>query len=125
MSETKFTKGPWAIGTDVDDGRDFGEFDIIAPDGDDDPWNIARTFGGIGNDGESEPLANAHLIAASPRLYEATSELLELLIEVIGDDYGPDDCGELCSDRCCQAVGCVAMKFARARAALSQARGEK
>lgn len=81
MSETRFTPGPWAIDPKVHVSAGHGEFDIIAPDGDDDPWNIARTFGGIGEDGESEPKANAHLIAAAPELYEALENVLSDIVD--------------------------------------------
>lgn len=64
------TPGPWLI---ENPDSAVGEFKIISPDGDDDPWNVALTFG-FAEDGKA--MANARLIAAAPDLLTALADLI-------------------------------------------------
>ena len=101
MSEAKFTPGPWrrlkwgGIATGA-------ESDLTAK-------RVRHSSCWVTNawcesDSTSETIANDHLIAAAPELYEALDQIL--------DDMGNDGLS------CCQAAK------DQARAALAKARGE-
>ena len=89
----EFTPGPWEVITEYmkEKGyegfvkrqavvrREKGEFQ-----GEDTLWTIAEM-------NWSNPVeANAHLIAAAPEMYEALSELVDLVEGIISGDYKPD-----------------------------------
>jgi hypothetical protein len=67
MSETSWTPGPWSIRHSHDRSGDIG---ITHPGGKN---VLAECFADIRHDRERSPeaLANAHLIASAPDLYEA------------------------------------------------------
>lgn len=104
MKETKFTPGPWKV--DPKYSRD-----IQAPDG----LDVATCCLSILNrkvTTEEESIANARLIAASPDMYEALKDLLDMLETEISAGSG------------------LTCDFERrvlpnARSALSKARGEQ
>lgn len=70
MSETKFTPGPWMVSDEVH-GKGEGIVHIKAK-----YEEIAVSWRNAINGDYDEFLANAHLIAAAPDLYEALSLLL-------------------------------------------------
>jgi hypothetical protein len=71
MSETKHTPGPWRIENDGDDifviGRPEWKCTRFGIEGD---WDVA-TITEMHEDNKPETIANAHLIAAAPELYDA------------------------------------------------------
>ena len=81
MKDTKFTPGPWGVNTGGEVVCDVNDFQ----------WVMAQSRG-------DDDLANAHLIAAAPELYEALADLVQAFDGEPG--WGP------------------------ARAALAKARGE-
>ena len=103
MSE-KFTKGPWEIEHvflfDTEPVFDVG------PAGALDDYRICRVYNEAGEDSSME--ANAHLIAASPLMFEALEEARSQIIEV------------------CQSTGTPLPEASIERydTALQQARGE-
>ena len=116
-TQTKFTPGPWRVGdmnTDPDDGV-VGEIAIHANGNDAAPIltpAVAIPFGDH-NLGRALALANAHLIAAAPELYEALGLSL-FIMESQQKILDPDFDGSATE---ASAIG-------RARAALRKARGE-
>ena len=66
MNETKFTPGPWCVGTPPPNGQQTigTEMGLM----------VAVATTGVGMAEETK--ANAHLIAAAPDLYEALEELM-------------------------------------------------
>lgn len=81
MTETKFTKGPWEFRTDKD-GTPYvgtGIFKIVES-----IWGTTPSVDGTVKD---DRIANAHLIAAAPELYEALEECLNM---VSGDGHPPN-----------------------------------
>ena len=81
MTDTPWTPGPWYIAA-LDDQEEATEFDILAPDGEEEPWHIAKTYGNI--DGEK---ANARLIAAAPEMAEALANMVEI-VDFVERRYG-------------------------------------
>lgn len=80
MSERNWTAGPWTVSP----GRDAQEWSIDALDGDEDlnhiSWSgLAVVYGSddYPKKGAIKAKANAHLIAASPRMYEALAAVLD------------------------------------------------
>jgi len=72
MSEEKFTKGPW-MKSGVRSTSPTYKGHGVGPDSD---WIVIVPY----NDKDhSECLANAHLIAAAPELYEACTPLAQIL----------------------------------------------
>ena len=67
MADTKFTPGPWRL------GNFSGLNDRFIYDGSDEGWAIADTKMHHGRH-HKQGLANAHLIAAAPELYEALED---------------------------------------------------
>lgn len=65
-----------------------GRYDIIAPDGDDSPWLVARLYQAIGADYTGE--AHAHLLAAAPDLLAACRTALAYFEECVMDCDGDD-----------------------------------
>ena len=83
---TEFTKGPWRVREDVrvDHGIEYiAGLDIISDD-----YEIVACEGIASNSDIN--IANAHLIAAAPELYEALEKIVTAAI-----DY--DDANSLCS----------------------------
>ncbi len=102
VSERKWTKGPWVVGTDTFDNDGYSESVIAQKDG---PLAVAFA---IEVDVKNVDVRkhNARLIAAAPDLYEALSELLPFAQQAyVG---GPD----------------ADALLAKARAALQRAEGE-
>ena len=66
--ENKFTPGPWKVGYRVAYGWDIGPSPL--------KWAASVNDGDILGAGDGEGLANAHLIAAAPDMYEALKEAL-------------------------------------------------
>lgn len=110
MSETRWTSGPWviipAIEYDGDDDELEGSYTSPAGIEGDDGSPVCAFGIAEGSGVLFENEANYHLIAAAPELYEALSDALALLEQLYPK---PARNGEI----------------ARARAALSRARGEK
>jgi len=67
MTDTKFTPGPWV----VDFNGTIGHVKSVAKNKSNNTPTVARYDIGIPGVSESEKYANAHLIAAAPKLYEA------------------------------------------------------
>jgi hypothetical protein len=80
MSDTKFTEGPWCVSS-KNPTIIMRDFSLI---GSDSGQEIGSTMG-HDNSGfyvtKAEAIANAHLFAASPSLYEKVVELHSYLIE--------------------------------------------
>jgi hypothetical protein len=78
--ETKFTKGPWSARIDKDLYSEVGR--------NGDPQSFISShrneYSGVTKDCA---VANAHLIAAAPEMYEMLAELLNDSRLVYGDDY--------------------------------------
>lgn len=73
------TPGPWAITS-----QDGADFHVTAPDGDDDPWNVAVVVGACGYPDDPRTgctEGNARLIAAAPELLEALKAADEALAQ--------------------------------------------
>lgn len=74
---------------------------------------------------KSERLAGMLLIEgaeAITTLREALKEAKAIIVEVLGDDYEADTCpapDDLCGDRYCRAIGCIADKMRRIELALA------
>ena len=67
MADVKFTSGPWRVFTTKDGSKLVGV-------GEQTGEGITDCGFGMWGGGDAEALANAHLIAASPDLYEALKE---------------------------------------------------
>ena len=80
MNQTKFTPGPWRIGTPP-------------PNGEQTIGTVAGLMVAVATTGHNvaeETKANAHLIAASPDLYEALDALkAELFLHAEGNYFRP------------------------------------
>ncbi|MGB1281192.1 MAG: hypothetical protein ACPG5V_14630 [Vibrio cyclitrophicus] len=89
MSEAKFTKGEWIVYVESDDfGRQsYDEIVIGMASYNDDPYGHYCMHKVVIEDEETseEALANAHLIAAAPDIYEYLEGLYQNLCS-IGDD---------------------------------------
>lgn len=72
MSDTKFTQGPWAVGTReiVGDWGGTNYFRVVLPDGD--VWECQASA--MGGDEYQRRHANAHLMKAAPEMYWALHE---------------------------------------------------
>src|SRR5687767_9415560 len=100
MSEMKWTHGNWSS---YDDRGSTGRLEIVAVG-----KTVARIFKTTGD--EAEDLANAHLIAAAPELYEALGACLaqmRIWVSINGD-----------------MVGAIQEKIDAGEKALAKARGE-
>lgn len=111
MKEARHTKGPWRL-SEVDQ---FGDYTIQPPD---DELAIAAVVNGSFRELSRQRWiteANAALIAAAPDMYEA----LELLLqhEPVREDFQSAPKGDM-------QFKAAIEDFAKARAALSKARGE-
>ena len=110
----KFTPGPWEVqnGTDVFTGLNAKRRDGVASENND-GWHVADCSMGVtfDTDGQertlkpSEMVANAHLIAAAPDLYEAVKRM----------------CNNALDLGCCHPTGCGNCK---SMAAIKKALGE-
>lgn len=87
MSKPKFTQGPWSLTDDPIIPR------VVGASGEHD--NICAVYRRAVSEGPTEPakpdveaLANAHLIAAAPEMYDAISNIIEAI--KAGDDHGHD-----------------------------------
>jgi hypothetical protein len=70
VSETKWTPGPWRVFT-TPDGRDMIGIGEATGEG------VVDCGFGVWRSGD-EKLANAHLIAAAPALYEALAKMVDV-----------------------------------------------
>ena len=76
MEETRWTKGPWKIGSQTAK-KTYRRIDAGAR------WyGLAKVVVRLDNDPNPEGEANARLIAAAPDLYEALAELSRLADEI-------------------------------------------
>ncbi len=89
MSEAKFTKGPWGV---FDNGA--GSIEIVFKDGNSLRGREYLRINPVSSKDDCECIhsgetaeANAHLIAASPKMYEMLSKLVNESRLVYGDDY--------------------------------------
>ncbi|WP_138438541.1 hypothetical protein [Marinobacter alexandrii] len=105
MSDTKFTPGPWSVHNTGDVFTPLGAVNASGLDApSDDGWHIADCdMGGLFLE---EVRANAHLIAAAPRLYKALENAARVL-SYVAEEY-PGHAKDL----------------REANAALAEARGE-
>lgn len=113
-SETKFTPGPWLV-PDQTWRRELtvelsGDDRIKCP-GSGGAMSYTKTVCTLNWSGTDEWMANAHLIAAAPDMYEALERLCTL-----NDEHGPFG-GEMYQDRIDRA-------WDKAKSAVSKARGE-
>ena len=113
INKTKFTPGPWQAFID-DTGDKWTGWPISISSVNDIDKSIVRTGGQWPYEWDAaisqrEAVANAHLIAAAPEVYEKLEKLVER-VEQIQYDHNTSD-GDLALDE--------------ARAALAKARGEK
>lgn len=101
-----FTQGPWRFleGNDYDEGANVGRPLTVCGGNNDDLVNVYSADDSTVSVSREEAVANAHLIAAAPELYEALSHLLVIAGFPITDSQS--------------AI------FNRARTALRKARGE-
>lgn len=87
MSETKFTPGPWVIDPET---RPSEVCTIHGMPRDErtnyQGWAYVRGELGYWDSSPDEEMANAHLIAAAPELYEALEAMLE---ECEDDEFAP------------------------------------
>jgi hypothetical protein len=85
MSQLKTTPGPWIVHPAVArvDCQKLSEKGGLLP--------VCEMLWPTDERTEAETEANAHLIAASPRMYEALEELLESYLDALpgSEDYGP------------------------------------
>jgi hypothetical protein len=75
-----YTPGPWRITHEDAPNFHVTAADATLPDPWEDPWNIAIVVGSCGYKDDprtGSSLANARLIAAAPKLYEALRDILE------------------------------------------------
>lgn len=78
MNMADFTKGPWSIGSDIISIKIESECqDVAEINRPEDPRDISHA---------TEVVANAHLIAAAPDMYEALKELVGII-----DGYWEDN----------------------------------
>lgn len=110
MSETRWTPGPWTLETAY---RDEDLLSVVYVSEDNQEFPIAEEVGGRRHgadfEDESECVANAHLIAAAPELYEALEECKRVLSDL----------------QSTQLEGTrTRAAWEKARAALAKARGE-
>ena len=117
MSDTKFTPGPWVVDFD----GTIGHVKSVAENEYANTPTVARYDIGIPGVSESEQYANAHLIAAAPKLYRALDEAVKDLVAYqvnarIASKYNSkwEGVSEL-----------VQPTIDSARAALAESRGEK
>ena len=111
MSETRFTPGPWRFleGKDYDEGANVGRPLTVCGGNNDDLANVYSADDSTVSVSRAEAVANAHLIAAAPDLYEAL-ELLLATPEIADADPRDKDEETQIAER-------------KARAALRKARG--
>lgn len=111
MTEPNWTPGPWAV-----DDMGAAQQPVIRSDdglcvasvGNAEPWSKAK----------HRWLADAHLIASAPTLFEA----LEAFVEFAGSEIIEEGCRGKSDPGC---PSCMAIKVVdRARSALAKARGE-
>ena len=98
---TKFTPGPWYVGTGTYEGRNIYS---VASVTDDDGFTYQPIVASAEDDGIKCWDANARLIAAAPDLLEALGALLERYVLAIGNE----------------GIECL-----KARAAIAKATGEQ
>ena len=102
MNEPRFTPGPWEFleAYSHDDEYSASRPLTVCSDSNDDLANVFSSNDSTVSIARDQAIANAHLIAAAPDLYEA----LAVVVQEWGRPYSPD--------------------WNRARAALAKARGE-
>lgn len=96
---TKFTRSPWKAERTIDNCCQDGNEAIWGSIMSDNGFYVARIWNDINEDrDETEPRANAHLIAAAPMLYEALETMIDLaycamhLANRDGAEYDIEDC---------------------------------
>lgn len=83
MSQTRFTPGPWRVGTHGPNGC----YTVGTQQG----LMTAMVAHSVNEPGQkAQAIGDAHLIAAAPELYGALSELADLMQGAIEGDYKPD-----------------------------------
>jgi len=113
---TKFTRGPWKAERTIDNCCQDGNEAIWGSIMSDNGFYVARIWNDIDEErDETEPRANAHLIAAAPMLYEAMDRILNA---EDATQYGVDN------DNRDARYRELAMALQDGRAALKAARGE-
>lgn len=106
-SETPWTGGPWKVFT-VQDGPNKGQLLGV---GQQTGEGVTDAYGGLWGSGP-EQMANAHLIAAAPKLYAALAEMVRVYADFEDGDGNP-----------CPTVAAARAALHRANPALSA--GEK
>lgn len=122
-TEPKFTKGPWTLFID-DTGGEWTGWPISIGAAHDKDKSVVRPGGQYPYEWDAamsqrEAVANAHLIAAAPELYEALRRARDMLQSVAGDI---EDGGSLDSLRGKYVMAILGARDA-AWAALSKAEG--
>lgn len=94
MSETKFSKGPWLLSTVTTSSgicHKVGPFPPRREDGASRHACMYSDYNSPCNPADVELLANAHLIAAAPELYEALLQAQEYLHEFASESEYNDN----------------------------------
>lgn len=112
MSETRFTPGPWVVKFNADET----EAEINGPnDYGVQAFDLGGTFQIYGRKAWETEVANLHLIAAAPDLYDGCNALLGLIQLILGRDDLPPDLRVALTDN---------HRVIEAEAAIARARGE-